>query len=80
MNKKINYCSCCRVSLIKYKCLLCNCTGKIEIPKDINWNSDNIADFTMVGTDYMTCDQCRGRGWILIPQNIADMYPHNVIK
>ena len=76
--KKI--CSYCRVSSIKYKCLLCHCTGKIAIPKDVKWNSDNIADFTVIGTDYIPCDQCKGKGWILMPPAIADMHPHNVIK
>ncbi len=77
-HKKI--CSYCRVSSIKYKCLLCHCTGKIAIPKDVKWNSDNIADFTVIGTDYIPCDQCKGKGWILMPPAIADMHPHNVIK
>ncbi len=80
MNKKINCCSYCRVSSVKYKCLLCDCTGKIEIPKNVVWHSDNISDLTIIGTDYVTCDQCKGKGWILMPPAIADMYPHNVIK
>lgn len=80
MNKKINVCTYCRVSLIKYKCLLCDCTGKIAIPKDVKWNSDNIADLTVIGTRYTTCYQCKGKGWVLMPTAIADMYPHNVIK
>lgn len=80
MNKKIKCCSYCSVSSVKYKCILCDCTGKIAIPKDVKWNSDNIDDFTVIGTDYITCDQCKGKGWILMPPAIADRHPENVIN
>ncbi len=80
INKNKKYCSYCRVSSVKYKCLLCDCTGKIAIPKDVKWHSDNITDFTVIGTDYVTCEECKGKGWILVSAALADMHPHNVIK
>lgn len=67
----------CSVPSVKYKCLLCNCTGKIEIPKAIKWHSEKLNDFTIIGTDFIPCDQCNGRGWILVPPFIAERYPHN---
>ena len=73
-------CHHCSVPSVKYKCLLCDCTGKIEVPKNIIWHSERIDDFTVVGSDYLTCDECKGRGWILVPQMIANQYPHNVLE
>lgn len=56
---------------------MCDCTGKIEIPAD-----GKIVDGRLVtwGIKYLTCDQCKGRGWILMPPIVADEYPENVVK
>jgi hypothetical protein len=77
MNKECPHCS---VPSVKYKCLLCDCTGEIEILKNIIWHSGRLDDFTMVGTDYLTCDNCEGEGWILVPPIIADQFPENVLE
>lgn len=75
-HKNCHYCS---TPSVKYKCLLCDCTGKTAIPRDIKWHSDKISDFTIIGTTYIACDQCNGKGWILMPPAIADTHPENVI-
>lgn len=80
MNKNKKLCSYCSVPSVMYKCLLCNFTGKIGIPKNIKFGSGDKNDFTVINTDYVTCDQCDGRGWVLMPPFIADMFPSNVIK
>lgn len=81
MNKKNkNCCPYCCISSVKYKCLLCDCTGKIAVPKDVKWHSDNVMDFTVIGTEYITCGQCYGKGWVLMPPAIAEMHPKNIIR
>lgn len=79
MNKRKKNCPYCFIPTIRYKCIPCNCTGKIEIPKDIKWHSGKAGDFTVISTDFIICDQCKGKGWILVPPIIADKYPENVM-
>jgi hypothetical protein len=79
MNKS-RRCHYCSVPSVKYRCVSCDCTGKIEIPKNIVWHSDRFDDFTIVGTDYLTCDNCKGRGWILVSQSFADQFPKNALE
>ncbi|MFC1630202.1 hypothetical protein ACFL06_01545 [Patescibacteria group bacterium] len=78
--KKKKLCSYCSVPSVRYKCLLCDCTGKIEIPRNIKWHSNNISDFTIISTDHITCDTCKGKGWVLMPPIVAEKYPENVIS
>lgn len=78
--KKTKQCHNCSVPSVKYKCLLCDCTGKIEVPKDIIWHSDRIDDFTTIGTDYLPCSNCEGKGWIMLPPLIANQYPENILE
>lgn len=73
-NKK-NVCSYCSMPPVKYNCLSCDATGKIEMPENIIWNSDDISDFTIVGSCYIECCECDGNGWILLKKE--DVFNEN---
>ncbi len=82
MKKNKKLCSYCSLPSVKYKCLRCDCTGKIENYGNFKFRFDDEEEnsFSTISITHETCFQCQGKGWVLMPPIISEMYPQNVIE